>query len=99
MLRVVLTHEHSVYGAVGIKDDAIRKRLIRGAPWSTLGCHEPLDDGCGGGGRKAVIPWGASFLFFFQQSVRKEVWVEVPKGTKHPPVLLEVLIGVGREYL
>src|SRR5215212_12100372 len=64
MLRVVLTHEHSVYGAVGIKDDAIRKRLIRGAPWSTLGCHEPLDDGCGGGGRKAVIPWGASFLFF-----------------------------------
>src|SRR5919107_3306284 len=48
-----------------------RKRLIRGAPWSPLGCHEPLDDGCGGGGRKAVIPWGASLLFFFNNWYEK----------------------------
>ena len=39
---------------------------------------------------------GVPLFVFFRQSVRKEVWVEVPKGTKHPPVLLEVLIGVGR---
>ena len=37
MLRVVLTHENSAYGAVGINDDAVRKRLIRGAPWVRQG--------------------------------------------------------------
>src|ERR687889_2547469 len=36
------------------------------------------------------------FLFFSRQLVRKEVWVEVPRGTKHPPVQLEVVLGVGR---
>src|SRR5215213_9290666 len=39
---------------------------------------------------------GCIFLFFFDNWYGKEVWVEVPKGTKHPPVVLEVLIGVGR---
>jgi hypothetical protein len=52
MLRVVLTYENSAYGDVGIKDDAVRKRLIRGAPWGAIrapgregvrsGCHEPF---------------------------------------------------------
>src|SRR5215217_5949653 len=109
MLRVVLMYENSVYGAVCIKDDAVRKRLIRGAPWGAtrapgregvrLGCHEPLD-GCMRRRKKGHNSMRCIFLFsnllFFSQSVRKEVWVEVPEGTKHPPVLLEVLIGVGR---
>ena len=56
MLRVVLTYENSAYGDVGIKDDAVRKRLIRGAPWGAirapgregvrLGCHESPLGGC-----------------------------------------------------
>ena len=45
-------NENSAYGDVGIKDDAVRKRLIRGAPWGAIrapgregvrsGCHEPF---------------------------------------------------------
>ena len=52
MLRVVFTYENPAHGAASTKDDAIRKRLIRGAPWGAtrapgregvrLGCHEPF---------------------------------------------------------
>src|SRR5215216_4337975 len=77
----------------------------------TLGCDKGPDERAyawramsplGGRARrrnKGRHSMGGIFLFFFRHSVRKEVWVEVPKGTKHPPVLLEVLIGVGRYYL
>ena len=105
MLRVVLTHENSVYGAVGIKEDAVlqtpHKRGILGSDkgpderayaWRAM---SPL----GGRARrrnKGRHSMGCIFFVFFRHSVRKEVWVEVPKGTKHPPVQPEVVVGVGR---
>src|SRR5215204_4947000 len=75
---------------------------------STLGCDKGPDErayarramsplgGCAGRRKKGRNSMGCLFFVFFRQLVRKEVWVEVPKGTKHPPVLLDVLIGVGR---
>jgi hypothetical protein len=80
MLRVVLTYENSAYGAVGIKDQAVRKRLIRGAPWGAtrapvqegvrLGCHEPLDE-CVRRRKKGPNSMGCLFLFFFDTRYEK----------------------------
>ncbi len=44
MLRVVLTYENLAYGAVGIKDGAVRKRLIRPHKRGTLGCDKGPDE-------------------------------------------------------
>ena len=105
MLRVVLTHENSAYEAVGIKDDAVRKRPHKRG---ILGCDKGPDERAYAW--RAMSPLGrrarrrkkgrnsTEYLFWFFSLIGtpKYVWGKVPRGTKHPPVLLEVLIGVGR---
>src|SRR5829696_3535919 len=60
-----------------------------------LEAHEPLD-GCARRTKKGHNSIWYLFLFIFRKKVHKEVWVEVLRGMKHPPVVLEVLIGVRR---
>jgi len=80
MLRVVLTYENSAYEAVGIKEDAVRKRLIRGhlvvqqgppdERGYAWGAMSPLG-GCVRRTRKGRNSMGCIFFVFFRQLVRK----------------------------